>query len=1019
MVYRFFSKSGPNWKGQYGNWLNVASREIFISYTPDKNDQNWKDSGFDPTEIVSFGLKFGAAGSGNKRYTGEIKITGLDISPIDESIEVPEIITDSVWAVSPANVSPVSVSGFQELSGVALYDKYGHDVGGNKGWSTRIQELTAKFTEWKAKGVNVVRIFTLCDLRNDAITFDSNGKPTGYSEKTVDDLFALIKAADRAGVKVMPVLFDFHLANGVSEENGNPVGEHANLFSNSEHKEALLEIFEEILTKLKSKMDSEGVNDGLLAFEPLNEPGLIILPQGNEMAYTQEFVDDFVGLFRKVFPDKPISLSVRSANNFENLKYWLPLLKKGDILNIHWYPEVGNRFGDLETNIGKLNIPDGVIVMIGEASSNDGIEKVLDKAHKSGFKGLLFWSDSHYRLFDHIDQFDKWFETNKTDASSSPKTEDKKTSQKQEAPSNQDFVEIPADRFITQNQYSDIFADLQGMGLKLSEVGTVVAEFTTEVSVQPMLKAGDNWQNFHAESYFTGKKIVWDIYSGSIYIESGINDDIKGISFKLNYGDLDAALKSLKSVKIYERSDSGLIGKLYDDNKKLITGGVNVTLDGKEVKVSHPKRSEDITLEVKNSQLAPSGIINSLKELLERKTPSTLTEKETENLGNLMKKVASVKKVVAVKSYINEGEGESFSGYLDKENGILYLDENIIDEPMAILHELGEAFIEVPEDYSDKLTKHTFMRGVGKDVRSAYEELDKDKVESMKMDAFIRELNNKIIGRDLTDSERLLIAYNFMQERRGIESLYGMQDHLDPFENMSFTQKWEDIKKDVRCRGLNIHIIRASNLETKAKQMKIAKEASRKLDMNGKLKQIVIHHNGTDAGLERALELAHEEASRQDNWDLVPQISVNCNNEDNIKIVDWFLDNITTNYSKEDADMFIKLYDQIPLSKMSIDEAMIEEAKVIAVGDILCNDKRIKMEGSLPGEMKDMRIRYLSFFESCGFLEISNLEGMSADDLECLVNKLLRGKEAFRITKIKWERVKDWYESQKQVLLSL
>ncbi|MFH1593184.1 MAG: peptidoglycan-binding protein [Candidatus Omnitrophota bacterium] len=411
---QIFAKSGDKWQSQYSKWRNIdTAGEIELTFTPtrpDQDPQGWSDPGFDPTDVVAIGLKLGSGGGSTLAHEGVLKVKSVTLRRIGTQ-NAPKLVSTPYLRSQATTGAPVPISEFQELSGVSLYyspSTYGRDIGGNNGFSNREKEITARFKSFKEKGINLVRIFTFCDLRNGAIKFDSTGKPVGYSKEALEDLKALIRAAKKADIKLIPVLFDFTLADGISEEGGYPVGEYPSLLTNQEHREALLDVFKDFLKELRTYMERNNLDSTVLAFEPMNEPEMASLKGPYTLAYAQGFVTDFVNLLRRVFPNKPVSLSTQKR---EYLKYWIHLLKKGDVMQIHWYSIMKGQ-NDLDHSRGELNIPSGVRAIYGEAEPTD-VEKVLSTIHKNGFGGALFWHDKNHRFLDSpkkIENYKNWFD---------------------------------------------------------------------------------------------------------------------------------------------------------------------------------------------------------------------------------------------------------------------------------------------------------------------------------------------------------------------------------------------------------------------------------------------------------------------------------------------------------------------------------------------------------------------------------------------------------------------------------
>ena len=118
----------------------------------------------------------------------------------------------------------------------------------------------------------------------------------------------------------------------------------------------------------------------------------------------------------------------------------------------------------------------------------------------------------------------------------------------------------------------------------------------------------------------------------------------------------------------------------------------------------------------------------------------------------------------------------NIAGIPDKD-GILYLHHSLIDSPIARFHEAGEFLLGRNINMAPKgVNNHTYLRGCGKDVRSAYYSID-EKERPEEVEALIAVLNKKMT-RALADSESNLMRYNASQGRTGADLLYGLQDTI-------------------------------------------------------------------------------------------------------------------------------------------------------------------------------------------------------------------------------------------------
>ena len=82
-----------------------------------------------------------------------------------------------------------------------------------------------------------MRTFLLCDARS-GVRFDGAGMPLGLDESVLPDIDALVAAARRHDVRLMPVLLDFHFCKRAKIVNGVQLGGHARVITDPEARSA-------------------------------------------------------------------------------------------------------------------------------------------------------------------------------------------------------------------------------------------------------------------------------------------------------------------------------------------------------------------------------------------------------------------------------------------------------------------------------------------------------------------------------------------------------------------------------------------------------------------------------------------------------------------------------------------------------------------------------------------------------------------------------------------------------------
>ncbi|MFH1665016.1 MAG: hypothetical protein ABIA77_02595, partial [Candidatus Omnitrophota bacterium] len=397
----------------------------------------------------------------------------------------------------------------------------------------------------------------------------------------------------------------------------------------------------------------------------------------------------------------------------------------------------------------------------------------------------------------------------------------------------------------------------------------------------------------------------------------------------------------------------------------------------------------------------------------------TLTGGELRGMSELIKMPDKVNGVKALEGH------KDILGYFDIESGTLYLNRGLVAEPIGLIHELGEGYIAVPEGY-EGLSKHTYMRGVGGDVRIVFETLagiiGVDKLNGMTDKELIAALKDKMREegmREMTGSEGTLIKYNY--DTRGErekkvkigakELLYGLQDHMDPAGNADFTKQAGGIVNSLRRNVLNIVIIPSANISTRSKQAGLSGKVRRKFRGKGIDTRVMPY--GDTAQLEAQIRSAIETADK--NVKFYPKIYVYAMTEEDLDLADRI--------REEERPELIVIGNDV-VKGADVSGSQVEVAKVIAVANMLLNDKRLKEDfGLSTEEMAEDRREKLIFFRDAKFFEgISegtNFEHMNESALNDFMNKLLNGVIPMRITRINWEEIQDWHDAQEQVLMSL
>jgi hypothetical protein len=266
-------------------------------------------------------------------------------------------------------------------SGINLpWLNYGWDIGRNPwgekhgGFSSNKEVLLEKFRFFKKTGINVVRVFLFCDLRS-AVIFDKNNK-LSFDEYVYKDFKSLIDVAEETRIKILPVIFDFTIADGISEENGIKVGEHPEIFNDPAIQKKLLNIFEDFFKKIDTK-------NLVYAWDIINEPEHLQIENFN----VDKFISEFIKLIRKCKPKEKVTVGAISRTYLNNYRKF-----NLDFYQFHYYDDFEY---NAYLNYHVYNLLVEKPVLIGEIESTDIIDK-LTLIWENGYKGAFIWNNEEF-----------------------------------------------------------------------------------------------------------------------------------------------------------------------------------------------------------------------------------------------------------------------------------------------------------------------------------------------------------------------------------------------------------------------------------------------------------------------------------------------------------------------------------------------------------------------------------------------------------------------------------------------
>jgi len=259
---------------------------------------------------------------------------------------------------------------------------YGWDIGKNpwggnhKGFSSNKKNLEEKLEKIKKSGGKIVRVFIFCDLRS-GIIFNKNNQPEKFDEYAFDDFNTLLNIAKEKSLKIIPVLFDYTISDGIEEENGVKVGEHPELFKEKESKKKLIKLFTNFFKNFSN-------NETIYAWDIINEPEHIKNIPEEEII---KFISDFNNLIHSLDKKAKTTLGCITLENMLNYEK-----VELDIFQFHYY----DSFGEISpVKIPSVNLPVRKPVIIGEIEGTEILDK-LNSIWENGYNGVLFWIDENF-----------------------------------------------------------------------------------------------------------------------------------------------------------------------------------------------------------------------------------------------------------------------------------------------------------------------------------------------------------------------------------------------------------------------------------------------------------------------------------------------------------------------------------------------------------------------------------------------------------------------------------------------
>ena len=371
---------------QYERWRNVKHSDewVEIEYMPttvDIDGQGYTFEGFNPSNLTELGLKISISCASDNSFQGEIQLSDIRI------IDTDEVVTAAVqvdrYSADPYFAEPVTGEEFFQNSGVSFYfAEFERSIGTDDGISAHEIEIRELF---ESMNVQTARVWlSLGSGQDSGVLYSEDGTPIGFKNKelAVQDMVKLVRIAKDSGTRLVIMMHNSDLAE-----------EHRDVLDDITKTEAMIELDRIFLNEVLAELGSDSF--WIEAIDPMNEPD----NTNTFLSNTQRFVHRVIDMAREV-TGKPINMGPCKR---ENTGYWSWMLEAGDYFQIHWYDESSEEYGVklydvLKQNIGQMNLPEGVKVIVGEGQPSIGSESiipgVIDAARSAGMSGVYFWFDN-------------------------------------------------------------------------------------------------------------------------------------------------------------------------------------------------------------------------------------------------------------------------------------------------------------------------------------------------------------------------------------------------------------------------------------------------------------------------------------------------------------------------------------------------------------------------------------------------------------------------------------------------
>lgn len=294
-------------------------------------------------------------------------------------------------------------------SGVNLpWIDYGWDLGDHpwggqpNGFHRKRRLLEEQFAFLRSKEVKMCRVFLFCDFRT-GLRRDDHGNILGLDEYVFADMEVLLDVALKSGIRLIPVLMDYTLANGVEYEYSDdgrkiPVGEFPEFITDPELRGQL---FDNALFPFLQRF---GEAEAVYAWDIMNEPRLAHAAPWSAIG---EFIEEAVLLTNIAAPGALVCVGHYDRYHIDDFGGTVT-----DLTQVHYYDRM-SYYWDFDTPALEISEKP---TFFGELEPREVTYK-LDTALANDYTGALFWSlnaDDGYDFRAVADEYHDWIITQLT-----------------------------------------------------------------------------------------------------------------------------------------------------------------------------------------------------------------------------------------------------------------------------------------------------------------------------------------------------------------------------------------------------------------------------------------------------------------------------------------------------------------------------------------------------------------------------------------------------------------------------